>query len=130
MCKTKGRGQRSSDQTGESNANFAEHNPMPGDGDEYHSLFWITSPSEINHLEKSASLVDIEVNGIQLKMQLDTGAGISIISSKMWKNMGCPMLKQTNERIESYDGHQMPYEGESWRHRSDGDTSIAKRSLE
>ena len=41
-------------------------------------------------------------------MQKDTGADISIISSRLWNSLGKPPLSKSSKRLEAYDGHILP----------------------
>ena len=40
-------------------------------------------------------------------MEVDTGAAATIISARMWRNMGKPLLAVSNRFFSAYDGHRM-----------------------
>ena len=44
-------------------------------------------------------------------MQHDSGSGITIISSAIWRDIGKPKLIPRTKWIEAYDGHRMNHEG-------------------
>ena len=47
--------------------------------------------------------VPVEINGIPITMELDTGAGVSLVSETAWTNdLGKPQLQQTNIPLEGY----------------------------
>ena len=52
-------------------------------------------------------LVSCLINSNKIQMQIDTGADVSIISSKLWKDLGEPKLKHHNMKLTAYDGHIM-----------------------
>uniref|UniRef100_A0A1I8FI61 Peptidase A2 domain-containing protein n=1 Tax=Macrostomum lignano TaxID=282301 RepID=A0A1I8FI61_9PLAT len=41
------------------------------------------------------------------KMQIDTGASVSVLSSAQWALLGKPPLMRSNRRLEAFDGHVM-----------------------
>ena len=66
----------------------------------------------MNHLDgnqKSPYTVKLSVNGAPLKMEVDTGAAVSLISEatykRLWKNP--PKLKPTTTRLRTYSGQQL-----------------------
>ena len=66
----------------------------------------------LNHLDgkqKSPYTVELSVNGAPLKMEVDTGAAVSLISEvtykRLWKNP--PKLKPTTTRLRTYSGQQL-----------------------
>ena len=74
------------------------------------ALFW--TDEYTGGIRKQAEFTSIELSDRHvLRMQVDTGAGLSVISTKMWDEIGQPQLTAPSERIESYDGHKMKYEG-------------------
>jgi hypothetical protein len=54
-----------------------------------------------------SSLVDVRINSSMIKMQRDTGADVSLISSKLWQVLDKPNLTTSTKRLEAYDGHTM-----------------------
>ena len=52
------------------------------------------------------------VNGHVLSFQVDTGAGVSILSESQWKKIGSPEMKTTNMRPTNYDGSRIATCGE------------------
>ena len=49
----------------------------------------------------------ISINNCKVKMQLDTGADSTVISSKIWTELGKPQLAGRIRHLEAYDGHQL-----------------------
>ena len=47
--------------------------------------------------------VTLEINGIQVTMELDTGAGVSLVSEKTWaEELGKPELNSIDLPLEGY----------------------------
>ena len=49
----------------------------------------------------------ITVKDHKIKMQVDTGADSTVISSLIWTELGKPQLNGKVRRLEAYDGHQL-----------------------
>ena len=49
----------------------------------------------------------ISIINRKLKMQVDTGANSTVISSKIWTELGKPQLDGKIRHLEAYDGHQL-----------------------
>ena len=49
----------------------------------------------------------ISINNYKVKMQLDTGADSTVISKKIWTELGKPQLEGKIRYLEPYDGHQL-----------------------
>ena len=49
----------------------------------------------------------ISINNCKVKMQVDTGADSTVISSKIWTELGKPQLDGKIGHLEVYDGHQL-----------------------
>ena len=49
----------------------------------------------------------ISINNCKVKMQVDTGADNTVISSKIWTELGKPQLDGKIRDPEAYDGHQL-----------------------
>ena len=49
----------------------------------------------------------ISINNYKVKMQVDTGADITVISSKIWTELGKPQLDGKIRQLEAYGGHQL-----------------------
>ena len=49
----------------------------------------------------------ITVKDHKIKMQVDTGADSTVISSLIWTELGKPQLNGKIRRLEAYDGHQL-----------------------
>ena len=47
------------------------------------------------------------INNSKVKMQVDTGADSTVMSSKIWTEVGKPQLDGKISHIEAYDGHQL-----------------------
>ena len=49
----------------------------------------------------------ISINNCKVKIQVDTGADSTVISSKIWTELGKPQLDGKIRYLEAYDGHQL-----------------------
>ena len=62
---------------------------------------------------KAGIRVDIRIEGKALAMELDTGASVSIVSKKTWKNwLGAPSLSPSSLRLRTYTGEELKVEGQ------------------
>ncbi len=58
--------------------------------------------------------VPLEINGIQLTMELDTGAGVSLVSEKTWaEELGKPELSSIDLPLEGYPNRPLRVLGQS-----------------
>ena len=56
----------------------------------------------------------MELNGIPLKMELDTGASVSLVSKKTWREkLGSPPLSKRKIVLRAYSGHRLHVIGET-----------------
>ena len=53
-----------------------------------------------------------KLDGKSVEMEVDTGATATIISEKMWRQLGSPVLSESNRAFTAYDGHRMKPIGE------------------
>ena len=60
-----------------------------------------------NVLNMSVTWEYITVKDHKIKMQVDTGADSTVISSLIWTELGKPQLNGKVRRLEAYDGHQL-----------------------
>lgn len=75
----------------------------------------VTDTENIWHITTSAYCINslkvnkqyLTINNKTVPMQVDTGADVSIISSKLWQDIGCPKLEEYNHKLEVYDGHSL-----------------------
>ena len=72
------------------------------------------SPSEMGmfytkeqFFSKYATWEYISINKCKVKLQLDTGADRTVISSKIWTELSKPQLDGKIRHLEGYDGHQL-----------------------
>ena len=75
--------------------------------------------ASVNHSTHSLMHVDVvpthnvdekvvmRLNGHTALMEVDTGAAVTLISTKMWRAMGKPTLAVSNSMFSAYDGHLM-----------------------
>ena len=58
---------------------------------------------------------EIEINGATLRMQVDTGAALSLISettySKAWPSGNAPVVQKTSVRLRTYTGEELKLVG-------------------
>ena len=57
---------------------------------------------------------EVELNGIPLKMELDTGASISLVNKRTWQDkLGAPPLNQRKLVLRTYSGQKLHVLGEA-----------------
>ena len=78
-------------------SNSANHISDTSDDDLY-----FLDTNEINNIDDKKA--NVLINGKQMVMQIDTGASVTVISSKMWESLGRPHLQKSSRRMEVYDG--------------------------
>ena len=67
-----------------------------------------TPEDHIFHLHSTkADHCFVKVNDKWIEMEKDTGASSSLISEKMWNDLGRPALKKPRSKMITYDGHEM-----------------------
>ena len=77
-------------------------------------MFAISSPSR---RKADEILVPVKINGISFKMELDTGASVTVIPEEMWeKELGSVPLVESSVTLKSYSGHAIPVVGEATVH--------------
>ena len=77
-------------------------------------MFAISSPSR---RKADEILVPVKINGISFKMELDTGASVTVIPEEMWeKELGSVPLVESSVTLKSYSGHAIPVVGETTVH--------------
>ena len=60
-----------------------------------------------SNLETDADTCHIKIDGVKCLMEKDSGAARTLISEKMWEDLGKPTLKKATGRMLSYDNHEM-----------------------
>lgn len=63
-------------------------------------------------LSISAKTELVKINDVFVPMQVDTGASVSIISTKLWNKVRKPKLSKCIKVLEAYDGHKLRTKGE------------------
>ena len=66
----------------------------------------VATAEEVHHIGSKAEFHSIKVNGHDVRMQNDTGSSVTIISTKIWREIGSPTLSTSPRWIEAYDGHR------------------------
>ena len=57
-------------------------------------------------------VVPVKINGIPCKIELDTGASVTVILEEMWENkLGSVPLVESSVTLKSYPGHAIPVVG-------------------
>ena len=67
----------------------------------------IATVEEVHHIGSKAEFHDIKINGNDVRMQNDTGSSVTIILTKIWREIGSPTLSTSPRWIEAYDGNRM-----------------------
>ena len=49
----------------------------------------------------------ISINNCKIKLQVDAGADSTVISSKIWTELGKPQLDAKIRHLQAYGGHQL-----------------------
>lgn len=55
--------------------------------------------------------VTVKINGYATNMKIDTGASVSIISDETYKAIGAPDLHESNAKLKTYTGDEIPVLG-------------------
>lgn len=55
----------------------------------------------------------VKLNGKTVRMEIDTGASVSIISERCWKRIGSPRLQKSSVVLKSYTGVKLKLKGET-----------------
>uniref|UniRef100_A0A1I7XH92 RNA-directed DNA polymerase n=1 Tax=Heterorhabditis bacteriophora TaxID=37862 RepID=A0A1I7XH92_HETBA len=63
------------------------------------------------HLKTRRKFLAMKINGQPLKMQLDTGADITMVNQTAWKKIGAPKLDEPSISARTADGKQLPLLG-------------------
>ena len=71
----------------------------------------IATLEKVHSIGSKAEFHDININGHDVRMQNDTVSSVTIISTKIWQEIGSPTLSTSLRWIEAYDGHGMLYLG-------------------
>ena len=71
----------------------------------------IATVEEIHHIGSKTEFHYIKINGHDVRMQNDTGSSVTIISTKIWREIGSLTLSTSPRSIEAFDGHRMLYLG-------------------
>ena len=71
----------------------------------------IATVEEVHHIGSKADFHDMKINSHDVRMQIDTGSSVTIISTKTWREISYPTLSTIPRWIEAYDGHRMLYLG-------------------
>ena len=75
--------------------------------------------------DKKGIEIPVELNGTKLLMELDTGAGVSIISNETYKNyLSDVPLKPSETRLHTYTGHPVQVTGQLEVHLKYNDQSL------
>ncbi|KRX51535.1 Uncharacterized protein T09_14668, partial [Trichinella sp. T9] len=72
--------------------------------------------------------VTVKINGKSTRMELDTGAAVTIVTPECWKSIGSPKLKRATVMLRSFTGHEVNLKGETMV-TVEGDTGTRKLVL-
>ncbi|XP_003367098.1 retroviral aspartyl protease subfamily [Trichinella spiralis] len=64
-----------------------------------------------NKLERPQ--ITVKINGKSTRMELDTGAAVTIVTPECWKSIGSPKLKRATVVLRSFMGHEVNLKGET-----------------
>ena len=77
-------------------------------------MFVISSPSK---RKADEIMVPVKINSIPCKMELDTGASVTVIPEEMWeKEIVSVLVVECRVTLKSYFGHAIPVVGENTVH--------------
>ena len=66
-----------------------------------------------NHKAVKPIMVEVQINGRPVEMELDTGSAVTILNEITWKEtLGRPKLQKSNNQLKSYSGHQIAILGD------------------
>jgi len=78
--------------------------------DDAYTLFTVTQPAT------QPLSATFQLNGVDLRMEIDTGASVSIISeqtfNKLWSREDCPTLEDCGIKLRTYTGELLPVKGQ------------------
>ncbi|KRZ84989.1 Uncharacterized protein T08_4473 [Trichinella sp. T8] len=57
--------------------------------------------------------VTVKINGKSTRMELDTGAAVTIVTPECWKSIGSLKLKRATMMLRSFTGHEVNLKGET-----------------
>ncbi|XP_058837817.1 uncharacterized protein K02A2.6-like [Topomyia yanbarensis] len=63
----------------------------------------------INTVDKRRRFVTVMLNGVNVRLQLDTGSDISIISKRLWEKIGKPPTVPANEQAATASGDRLQF---------------------
>ena len=81
---------------------------QPKNNQPFHNIDIFT----VNDVENEGIVKEFKINESNLRFQMDTGAAMSIMSEKQWKDIGSPALTETSMCPTNYDGTQIETLGE------------------
>ena len=82
--------------------------------DNSHSDWPMFTVSHSFRRKANAIVVSLNVNKIPCKLELDTGASVTVIPENMWRDeLGSVPLQEWDVTLKSYSGHDIPVVGES-----------------
>lgn len=63
-------------------------------------------------IENIRKYVEVTINNRKIKLQLDSGSDLSILSLQTWKKIGKPTMMKTTKSARSVTGNKIKFEGE------------------
>lgn len=87
------------------NVNYTEEQTFDAPGNEHKDVWHISNSGMVNNIKMNID--KMKLNDFIVDMQIDTGADVSVISSRMWNELGCPQLEKYGRKLEVYDGHNL-----------------------
>ena len=85
--------------------------------DNSHSDWPMFTVSHSSRRKAYAIVVSLNINNIPCKLELDTGASVTVIPENMWRDqLGSVPLQESNVTLKSYSGHDIPVVSESTVH--------------
>lgn len=82
-------------------------NSINGDGITTHAIRGEVQSDIEEFSVEPPRMLKIEVNGVVIPFELDTGASMSIMDDKTWRKLGCPEVEKTEVEATAYNNRRI-----------------------